>query len=294
MSNGNDYARLVLSLEKMLPIQDFQISWNDFCKVCVMFDKKANVKVAENKVTFVENKTKFICYQLQSDYNKGCNFNFSFEKAKNINMDNVFILQNQKSMFAGRYAIKNDKAISSDGFFCFVSKMNGDVGDDFQQFFDKFPKGNWLYNKDTRLIVSEDKTVACTHKRAEGAFPMKALEQLAQQPLNNYFECNSNEFNKILQKCSQVGEKIKIIPKDEAIEISVLGQNNTDLTIEMPCTYHHKTTKKEIRLLVKYAEHFEKCSIDNNLKILFDDSEKNFMIRMENEDLKIFGTCLER
>ena len=287
MSNGEDYGRMVADFLELSNMPEFQISWLDFLKICDLFEKKISVTVEDNTILVKEDKKKFKCSLFKSEAWKNAFFKFDFDTALKINMDECWILSDFGNM--QKFALGQNFLMSTDGSFAGINILKQDFGNDIFLFVNKFPAGTWFFNPDRRIIVSEDKRIACSYKRATGNYPFKGILQISEQPLNNWFKVNCKEFQHFLEQCSKIDEKIIFEFLDNEINIIAVGETSK-IQLNIPAEFEHKTTRQELRFMQKYAVEFCKCAdADGNLTILFDDSENVYMARAEKENLKIFG-----
>lgn len=290
MSNGRNYARLVATLTEPCAMQEFQISWNEFQRICDFFDKEIDVQVKENKIIVTEGNKKYNIACYNNDFNKKCDFKFDFNGAYEISMDKVPIMQTDKSVFCGRYAVTKDLILSTDSCFCFASKLKQNLGEGVYQFIGKFPAGTWLFNPSQRLIVSKDKAMSFTSDMATGNFPTEGLLKLKQTPLSNWFECDAETLKRCAKSCKQLDKTIEIKFEPEAIRLKTAGYEE-----HIACAYNHKTSRRSISFKCDYFEYFIQCADEKGkLRIYFDDNEKQGMARAENSYLTIFGMALIR
>lgn len=292
MSNGEDYGRIVADFLELYAMEEFQISWSDFLKVCELFDKKIDVSINKNTVIVKEDKKKFKCAIMRSDAHKNASFKFDFDNAFKINMDNSFIMSDFGNM--GKFVVYENYIMSTDGAFAGINILKQNVGTEAYFFTNKIPAGTWFFNPEKRIIVSEDKRVACTYKRAVGGYPHKAMLQLAEQPLDNFFKVNAKQFQACLEQCSKIDEKVIFeFVSDSEVNIISVSENGA-YKVSIPAEYEHKTSRQEVRFMGKYAIEFCRCvDADGNLTIYFDDNDNTYMVRAEKEDLKVFGMGLQ-
>lgn len=291
MSNGEDYGRMVADFTELYALQEFQIAWGDFQKICDLFDKKIDITINGNVVSIKEGKKHFKCSISRSEAWKNAIFKFDFENAFKINMDNCWMLSDLGMM--QKFALGQNFLMVTDGNFAGINYLKQNIGEDVHLFTTKIPTGTWFFNPNKRIIVSEDKRVACTYKKAVGSYPYKAMLQLSEQPLNNWLKMNCKEFLSCLEQCSKVDDKITIEFNNNEVNIIAVGENGA-FKVSIPAELEHKTPKKEIRFMQKYVVEFCKCvDADGNLTIKFDDNDSTYMARAEKEDLKIFGMGLQ-
>lgn len=291
MSNGEDYGRMVADFLELYAMQKFQIFWSDFQNICDLFDKKIDVVINDNIVNIKEGKKHFKCVMSRSEAWKNAVFKFDFDNATKINMDNYWIMSNLGMI--GKFALGQNFLMSTDGNLAGINFLKQNISDNVHLFTTKIPTGTWYFNPNKRIIVSEDKRIACTYKKAVGSYPHEALLQLSQQPLNNWFRVNCKEFLTCLEQCSKIDEKVVIEFADNEMNIIAVGKNGVFKTT-IPAEYEHKASKSKIRFMQKYIVEFCKCvDIDGNITIKFDDNESTYMVRAENEVLKIFGISLQ-
>lgn len=289
LSNGEDYARLVGDLTKMCALPDFQINWGDFVRVCDFFQDTIAITVKDKTILFSEGKTKYKCNYFSSNANEGVNFKFDFSSAFKINMDNLFIIKDFGNM--GKFAISQSKLVSTDGNFCAINEISEDIGDDIQMFTTKFPIGTWFFNPQNRVIVSEDKRIACTVRRANGVYPFKGLIDLSNQVLNNWFECDLKEFYSAIERCSKIDDKIIMKLKDDHIvfkTVGAFGSFQTDVNVE----FEHTSPKEEMRMAYHYLVEYCRCAKDGRIRIYFDDNKNEYKLKSVTDGLTIFGVGL--
>lgn len=293
MSNGEDFARIVADIIGDKQIQEFQIAWSDFNKICIFFNKYIEIDLKDNVVTFKENKTKFKCAITRSDASRSCYFKFDFDNAVKVCMDEAFVLD--KLGIMQKFALSKNLIVSTDGNFAAINNIKNNVGNDKHLFTSKFPAGMWFFNPEQRIIVSEDKRVACTIRRATGDYPLDILIKISQQPLNNWVEVNVKQFKDSIDKCSKVDEKIIMTFAENELIVAAWNREYADYSTSIPAKFDHISTRLDIRFMYKYLVEFCRCIDENgNLKILFDDDEKTIIIRAENKNLQIFGMGLKR
>lgn len=290
MSNGEDYGRMIADFTELYAIQEFQISYSDFVRICDLFEKKIDVSVDKNIILIKEGKKKFKCSICKSDAWENAVFSFDFENAFRLSMDDCWILSDLGIM--GKFAVGQNFLISTDGSFAGINLLKQNFGEDVHMFVDEFPSGSWFYNPKQRIIVSEDKRIACTYKKATGLYPYETILQLSEQPLNNWVRVDCKQFQKCLEQCSKIDKKVAIEFLDNEVNIFATDETSAVQTT-IPAEFEHKTPRKEIRFVQKYIVEFCKCVDENGkLTILFDDNENVYMTRVESEKLKLFGMGL--
>lgn len=290
MASGDDFGRMVADFTELYAMQEFQIAWSDFSRICDLFEKKIDVSIENNIVLIKEGRKKFKCSISKSDAWKNASFKFDFDNAFRVSMDDCWILPDLGTM--GKFAVGQNFLISTDGNFAGINFLKQNLGEDVHMFTSKFPSGSWFYNPEKRIIVSEDKRIACTFKKAVGAYPYKAILQLSEQPLNNWVRVDCKQFQNCLEQCSKIDEKVAIEFLDNEVNIFAVGETSA-VQNTISAEFEHKTPRKEIRFMQKYIVEFCRCIDENGkLTILFDDNENVFMTRTESEKLKLFGMGL--
>ena len=294
MSNGSDYARLLVDADPKNLMPEINLSWIDFVKICELFIKEVSITKKEKTIKVIEGKTVLICKIFSTDHIAMCNFKFDFDKATKLKTSDLFMLDDH--LLLQKYAIIGDKLVSCDGQISIMNKLDADFGEKPILYADKFPADNWYITKDGAVVVSEDKRIAFTHRQATGDYPIGVLK-LAQQPLSNSFECDSKVLFEKIQQCSLIYEVMNIkFGKDELI-ISTTGVKKCEATYEtiLPVKFDHPTERVGFQFSIKYLSYFCKCADKRGkVKILFDDSETVHMFRTENEKYIIFGMGIAR
>lgn len=292
MSNGIDYGRIILKNDKNIPFTEITLSWFDFIKICELFKTEISFDLKNNQVIVTESKTVLNCQIMKNTYNKNLNFKFDFSKSYILNSDDLLILNDHS--FIQKYAIIGNKLLSSDGNICIMNLLDGDFGEKPILYVDMFPSGTWNLTRENSIIVSEDKTMAFTHRQANGDYP-RGLIKMAEQPLSNSFECNAKELLEKMKQCAMIFGLMQIKFGNDELIISSFGQSaksksTASYETTFPVKFDHKPERDGFRFLVKYFEEFCKC-VDKkgNVKILFDDNSNVQMFRAENEKYKIFG-----
>lgn len=293
MTNGEDYARIVADFVSDKTFDEFQISWLEFIKICDLFDKNADITIKDGMVHFKEGKTKLKCAISRSDAHKQCYFKFNFETAVKICMDDVYIIKTKLNTIPC-FAMSKNWLASTDGNYASINYLKNDIGDGLQLFTTKFPAGMWFFNTGQRLIVSEDKRIACTIKKAACSFPDKAIMQISEQPLSNWLEVDCKLFKECIDKCLKIDEKIILeFAKDEIIVKSHSKEYSSDFNTSMPAVFDHEPKRKDLRFLYEYLIEFCRCADENGkLKILFDDTQTTYMVHSSTPTLKVFGMSL--
>ena len=292
MSNGEDFARIVADTTSLVAMPEIQISWADFSRICDLFTDTIEVALKDYQITFKEGKTKFKCAIFKSDTNKMVNFKFDFENAIQINMrDNLFILSDLGNF--GKFVLSGHYIISSDANIAAINILPDSLGENEYVFAAVFPQGTWYFNPDYRIIVSADKRMATTIKKALGGYPTKVLVDLSKQAMSNWFEVDVKEFLACLEKCAKIDNKVIFrFDQDNMITIMAENQEYADFATAIECTLDHPSTKQEIRFMSKYLIEFCRCEKDGRLKILFDENPKEYKLRAETDNLIIYAMGL--
>lgn len=293
MSNGEDYARIIATTTALTAMPEFQISWTDFIRICDLFVNIIELSVKDNEVIFKEGKTKFKCGLCRSEANNYVNFKFNFDNAIKINMtDNLYIMSDRGNFT--NFSLKDKYLMSTDGCFAALNILNNSLSDKEYLFADIFPEGNWFFNPDCRIIVSEDKQMAMTIKKAAGVYPTKGILQLSKQALSNWFEVDTREFMACLEKCAKVGEVITLEFKKEGVLNIKAEDLISSLSFEtsIPCKIDHVSSKQKMKFKQIYLKEFYRCEREGKLKILFDDDPLEYKIRAEKDNLIIFAVGL--
>lgn len=295
MSNGNDYARLVANFTQPTKFEEVNLAWSDFQKVCEFFDKIITITVKDNQYEIKEGKSKLKCVKIKSEANNACSFKFDFdENAHKISMDDCFIMLDKKLQTCPFVLCENAIA-STDTNFAVINYLNKDFGDTPHFFVNKFPAGTWFFNPDKRIIVSEDKKIACTFRKATSGCPYTALKQLVAQPLTNWFEVDAKPFKELIDKCYKIDEKIILeFAQDEINIIADSKEFSVNFAVSIPAKYDHTPTRKDLRFMYKYLAEYIRCTDENGkLRILFDDAQSTYMTRSVGKNLTIFGMSLQ-
>ena len=293
MSNGEDYARIIAITTVLTAMPEFQISWTDFIRICDLFVNIIELSVKDNEVIFKEGKTKFKCRLFRSEANDYVNFEFDFDNAIKINMtDNLYIMSDRGNF--KNFCLKDKYLMSTDGCFAAINILDNPLSDKEFLFTNIFPEEAWFFNPDYRIIVSEDKQMAMTIKKAAGVYPTKGILQLSRQALSNWFEVDTKEFIACLEKCAKVGEVVTLEFKKEGVLNITAEDLISSLSFEtsIPCKIDHVSNKQKMKFKQIYLEEFYRCEREGKLKILFDDDPLEYKIRAEKDNLIIFAVGL--
>lgn len=288
-SNGNDYGRIITDNTSKKVTPEFYLSWVDFNKMCELFKNEVEIKKNDNKVHIIEGDTILKFNTTMSGYNRNSNFKFNFEEAILLNTKNLFILDDHK--LVEKYAIIEDKLISSNGEICIINNINQNFGNEILQYKNKFPEENWYINKNFNIVISEDKRIAFTQRQSTGQYPVGLLK-LSKQPLSNSFKCNSKSLYEKIQQCSLIYEVMDIKFGENELIIQSTGVGKCDAVYKttLPVEFEHKPARDGFQFAIKYLTDFCKCTDKSgNLKILFDDNPDVQMFRVENNKYIIFG-----
>lgn len=293
MSNGVDYARLVADFIQPAETEEINIAWTEFARICDFFDKTITITNKNGMYEIKEGKTKFKCAISRSEANNNCYFKFDFDNAIKISMDDCFVLIDRK-MQMNKFALDENMLMSTDGIFATINYLKQDFGTDIRLFTEKFPSGMWYFNPKQRIIVSEDKKVACSFSQATGGFPFEAVKKLVKQPLSNWLEVDAKQLKEVADKCSKIDDKIILQFAENEVIVSANNREQAlDFAVPIPAEYNHKSTRLDIRFLDKYLTEFYRCIDENGkLKIFFDDNQSTYMTRCESKNLSIFGMSL--
>lgn len=291
LSNGENYGRIIIDNPAKDVVPQLFLGWYDFVKICELFNKEIKIDAKENSIKITEGKTVLKCPTYRDKYTMRSNFKFDFSSALKLDTGNLFMLDDHASI--QKFAIYQDKLISSDGNICILNKLNQNFGDENFLYVDKFPAGNWYINKEDSIIVSEDKRIALTHRKATGEYPM-GLIQLAQQPLSNSFECNAKELIEKIQQCALIYDIMNVEFGKNELKISSTGgvksKSNATYETTLPVKFENPTQRGGFQFLIKYFADFCKCADSKGvLRILFDDNPKTHMFRAECDKYIIFG-----
>lgn len=287
ISNGNDYARIITdNLSKRL-VPEVCLSWNDFNKICELFSYKIKIDKQKDKIHVSEGETVLKFNAFKGVYAITNGFKFDFDNAILLNTKDLFVIQEKFQ----KYAILEDKLVSCDGNICIINKLNSNFGTELIQYVEEFPKENWYINKESNLIVSEDKRISLTHRQSSSEYPLGVF-QLAKQHLSNSFECNAKTLYEKIQQCSLIYEIMRIKFEESQIVIESTGTHKFEAVYKttLPVVYDHKTDREGFQFSIKYLADFCKCAgKDGKIKILFDDNPSVHMFRSENDKYIIFG-----
>lgn len=288
MSNGNDYARVVLDNYKTSVVPEICLNWKDFLKVCELFQKEITITKKDNRIKISEDKTNLTCTEFAHTFNSACDFKFDFKEALLLETEDLFILDSHLPM--NGFAITQDKLLSCDGCICIVNNLSENFGDNILQYPDKFPDDDWYIGKNSQSIVSKDKRTLATKRLLEGTYPANTLLILSKQFLGNSFTCNAKELEEKFKQCSLIFDKMELgFGKDE-LTIQSEGSSQNKFKTSIPVKYTQKTTRKSIKFMVKYISMFCKCvDKDGNVKIFFDDNEAQHMLKAECDKYTIFA-----
>lgn len=122
MSNGEDYARLISDGEIK---NDIQIGWEDFCRVCDLFDKEINIIKKSKFVEITENNTKLKCSESMSRANDYCDFRFDFDNAIILSLNNVHVITNQGAKGTiDKFVLGQNKLVSTDSHIAIVNTLS--------------------------------------------------------------------------------------------------------------------------------------------------------------------------
>lgn len=288
-SNGNDYARMIIENTTKGVVPEFCLGWIDFNKMCELFKDEIKIKKNENKVQVIEGDTILKFNTTTDGYNGNNNFKFNFDNAILLNTKNLFVLDDH--MLMKKYAIVEDKLISSDGQICIINNLDKNFGVEPLQYTDKFPEGNWYINKDFNVAVSQNKKIAFTQRQTTGQYPIGLLK-MGQQPLSNSFECDSKALYEKIQQCSLIYEVMTIKFGENELIIQSTGRDKCNATYKttLPVKFDHVPIREGFQFSIKYLADFCKCTDKNGkLRVLFDDSPTVHMFRVENDKYTIFG-----
>ena len=291
LSNGSDYGRIILDNTSKEVVPEMFLGWYDFLKICELFKKEVKITKKENTIKVTEGKTVLNCPTFRDRYTLSSNFKFDFSSALKLDTKDLFVLDDHGSV--QKYAIWQDKLISSDGHICILNNLSQNFGDEPFLYTDKFPDCNWYINKADSVVVSEDKRIALTHRKATGAYPM-GLIQMSQQPLSNSFECDSKELIEKTQQCAIIYDIMDIRFGKNELKISSTGgvksKSNATYETTIPVKFENPTQRTGFTFQIKYFMDFCKCADKNGvLKLLFDDCPTTHMFRAECSKYTIFG-----
>lgn len=291
LSNGTDYGRIILDNHSKEALPEMFLGWHDFVKICELFKKEVKFDKKDNNIKVSEGKTILKCQTCVEKYTINSSFKFDFGSAILLNTKDVFMLDNHVAI--QKYAIHQDKLISCDGSICILNKLDNNFGDEPYLYVDNFPDGNWYINKTEAVIVSEDKRIALTHRKATGDYPMGLL-QMAQQPLSNSFECGSKELFEKIQQCALIYDVMDIKFGKNELQISstagVKSKSNASYETTLPVKFEKPTQRTGFQFSIRYLTDFCKCADDKGIvRILFDDTPTVHMFRTENDKHIIFG-----
>ena len=290
MSNGVDFGRILTENTCLIEVPRIEMAWNDFTRVCDVFDNIVEVSVKGAKITFKEGKNKYNCSPVISRFNAMTKFNFNFENAKIINQDNMFILADHGGM--GGYGISGEYLISCDSSFAAVNKLPEDFGKDLFLFANKFPPGTWYFAPEQNLIVSEDRQIAMSVYQMQKTYPFEGLIGFTKQHLSNWFEADAKLFDEYISRCSKLDSRINFAFQAGHVIVSARDKDYSDYEVILPVEYEHPTTRKGISFASKYISEFTRCAKDSKIRILFDDSANQHMLRSESDNLIVFGQGL--
>lgn len=288
-SNGHDYARMITENTSKGVVPEFYLGWIDFNKMCELFKNEVKIKKNENKVQVIEDDTILKFNTTTDGYNLNSNFKFNFDEAILLNTKDLFVLDDHKLI--KKFAIVENKLISSNGEICIINNLDKDFGTEILQYTDKFPDGSWHINKNFNIVISENKEIAFTQRQATGDYPVGLLK-MAKQPLSNSFQCNSKDLYEKIQQCSLIYEVMTIKFSEHELIIQSTGRDKCNATYKttLPVKFDHIPTREGFAFSIKYLADFCKCTDKNgNLKVLFDDSPTVQMFRVENNKYTIFG-----
>lgn len=291
LSNGENYGRIILDNTSKDAVPEMFLGWYDFLKICELFKKEVKIDKKENTIKVTEGKTVLNCPTYKDKYTLNSKFKFDFSSALKLDTKDLFVLDDHAEV--QKYAICQDKLISSDGHICILNNLTQNFGDEPFLYTDKFPDGNWYINKEDSVVVSEDKRIAFTHRKATGAYPM-GLKQMAQQPLSNSFECDSKELAEKIQQCALIYEVMDIRFGKNELKISSTGgvksKSNATYETTIPVKFEKPTDRVGFTFSIKYFMDFCKCADKNGvLKLMFDDCPTTHMFRAECKKYTIFG-----
>lgn len=294
MSNGVQYARLITKLDKMVALQDISISWQDFEMITKLFVSNLSYTVQKNTIIFKseDNKTKYSCQFYKSEFNERCNFKFDFnsENTELISTDNAIIVKQPKGSPFRCFVLKEDKIYSTDGAFGTINFTQHDIGNFELKLNRKIPSGKWYFNKDYKVMVSEDKSMAYCMEKIDCSFPTVALGQVASTNLSNWFKCNKNTFKKSISSLKDINDKIYFDLYENKVVAHVTNDKANKCEIELDVEFKQQPKIKQIILNEKYIEMLCQCSDeDNTLTIEFDDNPSQMLVRATTSNLIIFG-----
>lgn len=292
MCNGEDFARIVADTTTLTALPEIQISWHDFQRVCDLFSDIVDLTVKDSTILFKEGKTKFKCATFRSNANKMVNFKFDFDNAIKINMrDNLVILSDLGNF--NKFCLSGQHLMSSDGNIAIINILNESLGENDYVFTSIFPQGAWYFNPNYRIIVSEDKRLATTIKRAVSGYPTQALLNLSKQALSNWFEVDVKEFLQCLEKCAKIDDKVILRFEPEGyLTIKAENKEFADFATCIECEVDHDSHKQEIRFTQRYIKEFCRCEHNGRVRILFDDDPAEYKLRAEKDNLIIYAMGL--
>lgn len=292
ISNGNDYARIIIDNFSKKIVPEICLNWNDFNKICELFIHKIEISKQKDKIHVSEGETVLKFSSFDGTYKITTGFKFDFNNAILLNTKNLLIIEDKFQ----KYCILGDRLISSDGNICIINKLDVNFGIESIKYIDRLPEGNWYINKNYNVIVSEDKRMSITHREATDCYPM-GLFDLAKQPLSNYFECNAKALYEKIQQCSLIYEVMKInFDKNKIIiESDESHKFEAKYKTTLPVLYNHETQREGFKFSIKYLTDFCKCADKSGkVRIFFDDNPNTHMLRAENDKYIVFGMGIAR
>lgn len=290
MSNGEDYARLISSGNLKNAIQ---ISWEDFCRICDLFNKEIDIIKRVTFIEIIEGKTKLKCSESTSRANEFCNFKFDFDNAIILSLNNVHVVTNQGAKGTiDKFVLGKNMLVSTDSHIVMLNKLSKDIGEDIHILVDMFPEGSWYFNPNSNIIVSEDKRIAMTLRKGNGQYPFDGIVKLSQLEYNNYFEVELKDFKDSIDKCSKVDNKIKLQFTSTSIELSCLNGGINEYHTSINAKYDHVTSREFIKFDYKYLKEFCRCAENGKLKICFSDNASEQKMKSELDNLIVFAIGL--
>ena len=291
LSNGTNYGRIIVDNPAKDLTSEVFLGWYDFVKICELFKKEVRIDKKDNTIKVTEGKTVLNCPIYRDRYTLNSKFKFAFDSAIKLETKNLFVLDDHA--IVQKYAIYQDKLISSDGSICILNKLTRNFGDKAFLYTDKFPDGNWYINQEDSIVVSENKRIALTHRKAVDGYPMGLL-QMSQQPLSNSFECDAKELYEKIQQCALIYEIMDIKFGKDELKISSTGgvksKSNATYETTLPVKFESPTQRDGFQFAIKYFIDFCKCAdAKGRVKILFDDCPTTHMFRTESDKYIIFG-----
>lgn len=292
MCNGEDFARIVADTTTLTALPEMQIAWTDFVRVCDLFTDVIEVSIKDNTIIFKEGKTKFKCATFRTTLNDMVNFKFDFENAIEINMrEGLFILSDLGNF--NKFCLSGHYMISSDANIAAINILEESLGEGEYTFTSVFPYGTWYFNPNYRIIVSQDKRMATTIKKALDGYPTKTLLDLSRQVMSNWFEVNTKEFLACLERCAKIDDKVVLrFDQDGYLTIKAENKEFADFATMIECSVDHPSTKQEIRFMQKYITEFCRCEKDGRVRILFDENPHEYKLRAEKDNLIIYAMGL--